>query len=156
MKIGFSFGRCVRDIVKGEVSIDDVMCIIARTHMTEKTHVEEVVRAYLGRYGYLLGLPEDKCMEVGLALWQSGRVLEPRANGSYAMSVPSEYVWMDLYPTVPNAESESVKEAWQAYRMLIQLTEQVPEGDDLVGLKHGPKMTPEKQTDVEMLMQNVV
>jgi len=31
MKIGFSFGRCVRDIVKGIVDIDDVMCVIART-----------------------------------------------------------------------------------------------------------------------------
>lgn len=158
MKIGFSFGRCVRDIVNGEVDIKDVMCIIARTHMEEKEHVEHVIHAYRDRYGYLMGLSLDKCLEVGLELWQSGRVIEPRANGIYAMSVPSEYIWMDLYPTVPNVQTEAVKEAWNAYRVLIELTEQVPEGskEDLGQLKHGAKLTPEKKADVELLLNNVV
>lgn len=156
MKIGFSFGRCVRDIVNGEVDIKDVMCIIARTMMAEKSHVEHVIHAYRDRHGYLAGLPIDKCLEVGLELWQSGRVLEPRSNGSYAMSVPSDYIWMDLYPTVPNVETEAVKDAWNAYRLLIQLTEQLPEGEDLRELKHGPKMEPSKQADVELLLNNVV
>lgn len=156
MKIGFSFGRCVRDIVNGEVDIKDVMCIIARTMMAEKSHVEHVIHAYSDRHGYLAGLPIDKCLEVGLELWQSGRVLEPRSNGSYAMSVPSDYIWMDLYPTVPNVQTEAVKEAWNAYRVLIELTEQVPEGEDLSELKHGPKLSPDKQVDVELLLRTVV
>jgi hypothetical protein len=32
MKIGFSYSRCVRDIVEGDVNIDDVLIIIARTN----------------------------------------------------------------------------------------------------------------------------
>lgn len=153
MKIGFSFGRCVRDIVKGDVKIDDVLCIIARTHMVEKSHVEGVIREYLLRPKYLAGLPEDKCYEVGLALWQSGRVLEPRANGSYAMSVPSEYVWMDLFPTVPGVETPAVKEAWETYRMLITLTEQLPE-NDVTGVTHSAKIT--EQPPINSLLKDAV
>ena len=43
MKIGFSFGRCLGSIVRGEVSIDDVLVIIARTHMPKEEHVQEVL-----------------------------------------------------------------------------------------------------------------
>ena len=31
MKIGLSYSRCVRDIVDGKVSIDDVLVLITRT-----------------------------------------------------------------------------------------------------------------------------
>ena len=31
MKIGLSYSRCVRDIVDGVVSIDDVLIVISRT-----------------------------------------------------------------------------------------------------------------------------
>ena len=33
MKIGFSLGRCVRDIVNGEVDIDDVAFLITATNI---------------------------------------------------------------------------------------------------------------------------
>ena len=126
MKIGFSFGRCVGSIVREEVNIEDVMLIVARTHMTEVEHVEEVIQQYLGMPGYLYGLDADRCLNVGLDLWWSGRIIEPRANGVRTMRVPSDQIWMDLYPSVP-ACSDAVKEAWDAYRMLITLTEQMPE-----------------------------
>lgn len=113
------------------------MIIIARTHMEEKDQVVEVIRQYSYRKDYLEGLNFDKCVEVGLALWQTGRVIEPRSNGIYAVSVPSEYIWMDLYPTVPNVTTDAVKEAWNAYRMLINLTEQLPEGGEVESIKHG-------------------
>lgn len=125
MKIGFSFGRCVRSIVENEVDINDVLCVIARTHMETEAHVEYVISQYL-RTHYLRGMDPDRCIEVGLELFRSGRVIEPRANGIRAMQVPSEYVWMDLFPTVPTA-NEATKNAWQSYRMLLGLIEQVPE-----------------------------
>lgn len=117
------------------------MIIIARTHMEEKDHVIDVIRQYSHRSGYLAGLDIDKCLEVGLSLWQTGKVIEPRSNGIYAVSVPSEYIWMDLYPTVPNVASPAVKEAWDAYRMLISLTEQLPEGGNDAPVKHGYRVS---------------
>lgn len=130
MKIGFSFGRCVRSIVKGEVDIDDVLCIIARTYMPNERDVGPVIDEYLMRDQYLSGLDSERCHEVGITLWKTGRVIEPRQNGIHVMSAPRDYVWMDLYPTVVATENTAVKSAWDSYRMLITLAEQLPESDD--------------------------
>jgi len=132
MKIGFSFGRCVGSIVRDEVKIEDVLCIIARTNMIDESGVGIVVNTYMDARGYLAGLDEAKCQEVGLELWRSGKVIEPRTNGVRVIQVPTEYIWMDLYPTALEVNSDAVKDAWDAYRMLIMLAEQVPEmqGDD--------------------------
>ena len=150
MKIGFSFGRCLGSIVRGEVALADVMCIIARTHMPKQEDVEWVVKEYLTRPGYLLGLDEAECLRVGVELWKTGRVIEPRSNGIYAMSVPKEYIWMDLYPTEAEVKSDGVKEAWNAYRMMILLTEQLPETNDNV-LKHGERLVDERPIDPMLL-----
>jgi hypothetical protein len=34
---------------------------------------------------------------------------------------------MDLFPTVGDTQADAVKDAWDKYRMLLQLTELVPE-----------------------------
>ena len=127
MKIGFSFGRCLGSIVRGEVAFDSVLCIIARTRMETEDHVRAVVEEYMYRSGYLLGLDQTACEEMGVKLFNTGKILEPRANGIHPMRVPRDYVWMDLFPTVPNAASDAVQQAWDGYRMLIMLTEQLPE-----------------------------
>ena len=132
MKIGFSFGRCVRSIVKDEVNIDDVLCIIARTYMPKEDDVKWVIEEYMLRSQYLGGLDRDRCHDVGMTLWKTGRVIEPRQNGIHVMSAPQDCVWMDLYPTVVGSENESVKSAWNAYRLLINLAEQMPEPDETV------------------------
>ena len=146
MKIGFSFGRCVASIVRGEVAIDDVMCIVARTLMPREDDVKYVITQYLEHPNYLMGLDPQMCFEVGLELWKTGRVLEPRASGLYATRVPKEYIWMDLYPTEADVRSDGVKEAWGAYRMLISLTEQLPEPNVEV-VKHGERFIDEKTID---------
>ena len=132
MKIGFSFGRCLKDLVNGTVKLEDVMCIIARTHMITEEHVKNVIKEYTYRRDYLMGLDPAECERIGLELWKSGKVLEPRANGISASSVPRDYIWMDLYPTEADVTSDGVKEAWEAYRLMIALTEQLPEPNEQV------------------------
>ena len=132
MKIGFSFGRCLKDLVTGTVKLEDVMCIIARTHMITEEHVKNVITEYTHRRDYLMGLDPAECERIGLELWKSGKVLEPRANGISASSVPRDYIWMDLYPTEADVASDGVKEAWEAYRLMIALTEQLPEPNEQV------------------------
>lgn len=159
MKIGFSFGRCVRDIVKGIVKQEDVLCIIARTRMMDEDHVVGVIDAYMHEPGYLLGLDFDTCKQVGLDLFLSGKILEPRANGISVMQVPKEYVWMDLYPTVANVSNQGLKTAWESYRMLIELCEQVPEGGDSVVYRHSDKQrepTDEEVRKAAQLLQNFI
>jgi hypothetical protein len=132
MKIGFSFGRCLKDLVTGTVKLEDVMCIIARTHMITEEHVKNVITEYTHRRDYLMGLDPAECERIGLKLWKSGKILEPRANGISASSVPRDYIWMDLYPTEADVTSDGVKEAWDAYRLMIALTEQLPEPNEQV------------------------
>ena len=132
MKIGFSFGRCLKDLVNGTVKLEDVMCIIARTHMITEEHVKNVIKEYTYRRDYLMGFDPAECERIGLELWKSGKILEPRANGISASSVPRDYIWMDLYPTEADVTSDGVKEAWEAYRLMITLTEQLPEPNSQV------------------------
>ena len=61
MKIGFSLGRCVRDIVNKDVSIDDVAFIIAATHINSVAQLDQVVEMCMYESGYLLGLDFEKC-----------------------------------------------------------------------------------------------
>lgn len=124
MKIGFSFGRCVRDIVDGVVDINDVLLIVGRTCMPSRTHCEAVIQQYLGTH-YLRGRDPDRCMEVGMVLYDSCRVIEPRGMGSghgWPM-VPEDHVWMDLYPTA-QTNNPNLQTAWEQYRMMIGLTSQ--------------------------------
>ena len=108
------------------------MCIIARTHMITEEHVKNVIKEYTYRRDYLMGLDPAECERIGLELWKSGKILEPRANGISASSVPRDYIWMDLYPTEADVTSDGVKEAWAAYRLMIALTEQLPEPNEQV------------------------
>jgi hypothetical protein len=142
MKIGFSFGRCLGSIVRGDVALEDVLVIIARTQMPNEDAVKWVVDEYMHRPGYLWGLDQAECERVGIELFKSGRILEPRANGIRAgMQVPSEYIWMDLFPTAAEGvASDAVKMAWEHYRMLITLTEQLPE--EGFTPSHGEKVEP--------------
>jgi hypothetical protein len=161
MKIGFSFGRGLGSIMRGEVAFEDVLCIIARTRMETEQHVREVVDGYMYQPGYLMDLDQAACEEMGVRLFNSGKILEPRANGIRPMSVPRDYIWMDLFPTAPSgANSDAVNSAWDHYRMLITLTEQLPEAGFVP--EHSEKIKPpteeeqlEMQRAAQMLMNSI-
>ena len=124
MKIGFSLGRCVRDIVRGDVNIDDVAFIIAATNIHEEEQLVQVVDSYLYRDEYLYMLDETECQKVALELWNSNRILQPRRQGMHRHMQPENAVWVDMFPTTPS-ENEAVKKAWDAYRFMLHMTENV-------------------------------
>jgi hypothetical protein len=123
--------------------------------MPKQEDVEYVVKDYLTRPAYLKGLDPDECLRLGVELWRTGRVIEPRSNGIHAMSVPQEYIWMDLYPTEADVRSDGVKEAWNAYRMLIQLTEQLPEQNDNA-IRHSERIIDEKPIDPAIINAMII
>jgi hypothetical protein len=124
MKIGFSLGRCVRDIVRGEVSIDDVAFIIAATNIHSEDQLKHVVEDYMCREYYLYGLDETDCQQIALVLWNDNKILQPRRQGMHRHKQPENSVWVDMFPTV-NSDSEAVKKAWDAYRFMLHMTENV-------------------------------
>jgi hypothetical protein len=124
MKIGFSLGRCIRDIVKKEVALDDVAFIIAATNIHSEEQLAQVVDSYLYRDDYLYMLDETECQQVALELWNSNRILQPRRQGMHRHKQPENSVWVDMFPTV-NSESEAVKKAWDGYRFMLHMVENV-------------------------------
>jgi hypothetical protein len=125
MKIGFSLGRCVRDIVRGDVHIDDVAFIIAATSIHDEPQLKDVIEQYMYRDDdYLYGLDENKCQEVALELWKTNKILQPRRQGMHRHRQPENAVWVDMFPTIAR-ENHSVKTAWDAYRFMIHMVENV-------------------------------
>ncbi len=126
MKIGFSLGRCVRDIVAGVVAYEDVAFIISGTALRDEAAVQWCVDEYMFRRDYLLGLDRDQCSKIALDLYKDGKIFQPRLQGIRAFHIPEGAIWADLFPTnVSN--SEAVKKAWEAYRFMLHMTTQVHE-----------------------------
>jgi hypothetical protein len=124
MKIGFSLGRCIRDIVNGKVSEDDVAFIIGATCIREKEQLDHVIEEYMNRDEYLYGLDEAKCKSVAQSLWDSNKLLQPRREGMHRHKQPANSVWVDMFPT-ELSENHSVKTAWDNYRFMIHMVENV-------------------------------
>ena len=124
MKIGFSLGRCIRDIVTGEVALDDVAFVIAATNIHEEEQLAQVVDSYLYRDDYLYMLDEAECQRVASELWKSNRILQPRRQGMHRHKQPENSVWVDMFPTV-NSNNEAVKKAWDGYRFMLHMVENV-------------------------------
>ena len=126
MKIGFSFGRCIRDIVNGEVDYDSVAWIISGTAIRDSASAMAVIDDYMHRPDYLWGLDEERCQEVGMRLFEEGKIFQPRLQGIRAFQIPEGAIWADLFPT-NMSNNEAAKTAWEAYRFMLHMTAQVPE-----------------------------
>jgi hypothetical protein len=124
MKIGFSLGRCIRDIVNKKVDIDDVAYIIAATNIANTESLKIVIEEYCWRIGYLEGLDPEECQKVALCLWEARCILQPRREGLPGPRCAEDSIWVDIFPTVLS-ETASVKNAWNDYQLVLKLTENV-------------------------------
>jgi hypothetical protein len=124
MKIGFSLGRCIRDIVNEKISIDDVAFIITSTSIHTKEQLADVILMYTSEPTYLYNCDYDKCVAVANMLWDKNRLLQPRKQGLQRHAQPENAVWVDMFPTALS-EKPSVKSAWDAYRFMLHMTENV-------------------------------
>lgn len=124
MKIGFSLGRCVRDIVMGKISEDEVAFIITATCIRDIQQLGPVISDYMFRDEYLYGLDEDECQRVAQSLWDNNKLIQPRREGIHRHKQPANSVWVDMFPTELST-NESVKKAWDSYRFMLHMTENV-------------------------------
>lgn len=122
MKIGFSFGKCIRDIAAGTVDIKDVVVIVARTDV-DREHLGDLVVGYQKQRGLYRDLDLDHCKAIAEQLWDEGKIHQPRKFDVYpGLVVPDHFVWMDLAPTV-NSDNPAVMAAWKNYQMIAKLAE---------------------------------
>lgn len=137
MKIGFSYSRCVRDIVEGAVDINDVLVVIARTDFDP--HDDEqwagIWRGYggsspdmSGSNGFGHSAPEwagytdeARFRDVSIQLWESGKLHQPRKFGAHPAR--SSYVWVDTGPIGIERRPQAVQDAWQQYQVLASLAQ---------------------------------
>lgn len=125
MKIGFSFGRCLRDIVNGTVAYDDVYLIVSRTAIMDSSQIPNIVDAYLHRPDYLMDLDEATCIDFGERLYLDGKLFQPRVTyGRNPRSVAEDMVWMDLAPTImgEDQDAEQVMQSWKNYQLALKMT----------------------------------
>jgi hypothetical protein len=125
MKVGFSLGRCIRDIVNDVIDINDVVVIVSGTRFTTQEQLTTIVNEYTYRDTYLYGLNEAACQGVASVLFREGKIHQPRNFGAYRTMMPEECVWADLFPTGGHTDP-MVQEAWQAYRGMLGLTGNKP------------------------------
>ncbi len=124
MKIGFSLGRCIRDIVMGKVAEDEVAFIIGATCIREKEQLDNVIKDYMFREDYLYGLDEEACQQVAYSLWDNNKLIQPRREGIHRHKQPANSIWVDMFPTELST-NESVKKAWDGYRFMLHMVENV-------------------------------
>jgi len=137
MKIGLSYSRCVRDIVDGKVSIDDVLILITRTDFNP--HDDEQWSGIWIGYGggtdngYTTGFfsqsnpewagyhEEDKFRSISIMLYDDGKMHQPRKFGARPQRRPE--IWLEA--VLPNSELEanpSAKLAWEKFQTIAGLS----------------------------------
>lgn len=130
MKIGFSYSRCVRDIVDGKVGMDDVLVVISRTDF-DPTDDEQWSAIWDGyRYGghsnaewaHAKDGDEERYRDISMELYESGRLHQPRQFGAHPRR--SAHIWVDTGPIGHEyyVQPDAVRQAWEHYLTLSQLT----------------------------------
>lgn len=135
MYIGTSLGGCLRSILTGEVSEDEVIFIVTRTNAPTIETYERVVKQYhehgnpysrnSARYE-ISDSPLEDVLNLARRLWNSGKIHQPRnyAGSDTGYKHPAQYgdgVWLHVTPVNRNVSPATV-EAWERYKMLDTLT----------------------------------
>ena len=135
MKIGFSLGRCINDIVNERVDLDEVVLISAATEIVNKFKLQECVTQYIHQ-GYIKTDNTDRAYHVAEQLWDSGRIHQPRVNKHSPLTMSMDCHWMDVVPTVVDG-SELVQATWRNYRMALKLAnDRIPDEEDYRFTQH--------------------
>jgi len=134
MHIGTSLGRCLRSILLGEVSEDDVLLIITRTMTPDLEGFIEVVKQYYDAGNYTARRPHDYDLSVkpweevealATRLYTSGKIHQPRnfatLGNQFIHPDLNNDLWVDVSPKNRNS-TPMVVEAYEKYKMLDALT----------------------------------
>jgi hypothetical protein len=126
MRVGLSFSRCVRDLVEGVVSMDQVLVVIARTRFDPENdaHWQEIWAGYQqfpNQWSIYDQLYEPQFREVTLRLHREGKLFQPRQHGVFP-SVP-RYHWLETVLLDQDLDSNpSLRSAWDNFQMIAGLS----------------------------------
>jgi len=134
MYIGTSLGRCLRSILMGEVSEDDVLLLITRTQSKDYEAFLTIVKQYYDDGNWSSRNPTDYDIAVkpweeveALAsrLYKGGKVHQPRnfvgLGNQFIHPELSDDVWVEVSPKNRNT-TPAVVQAYEQYKLLDSLT----------------------------------
>jgi len=134
MYIGTSLGGCLKSIMAGEVSKDDVLLIVTRTDCPDYDKFVNVVKAYYEQGNPYASNPDryelsnyklDDVLLLAEYLWETGKIHQPRTygiHGGYVHKDLRNNLWIEIIP--PNKmNNPAVKNTWEQLKMLSALTQ---------------------------------
>jgi hypothetical protein len=123
--IGTSLGRCLRSILRGEVSEDQVFLIVTGTRSnTVEEYLEIIKQYYYERYGeYNISQWEYKEVEeLAIRLWSNGKIHQPRNFGANPFFRSGDILWIEIFP--PHLLREpATKDLWDKLTVIARLCE---------------------------------
>ena len=135
MYVGTSLGKCLRSILLGEVSEDDVLLIVTRTMTPDLEKFIGVVKQYHveGNYtsrdssSYDLSVkPWEEIEALATRLYTGGKIHQPRnfvsLGSQFIHPELSNDTWVEVSPKSRNS-TPSVVQAYEHYKMLDVLTQ---------------------------------
>ena len=134
MYVGTSLGRCVRSILLGEVSEDDILLIVTRTMTPNLEEFIVVVKQYYDEGNYTSRNPSSYDLSVkswkevealATRLYSSGKIHQPRnfvsLGDQFIHPDLSNDIWVEVSPKSRNT-TPAVVQAYEQYKMLDVLT----------------------------------
>jgi hypothetical protein len=124
--IGTSLGRCLRSILLGKVSKDEVFLISTGTLAeTKEQYLSVILQYYQDRfYGDydLTQWPWEEVEKLAVELWIDGKIHQPRNFGGRPLFPVGFDLWFEVIP--PHLLSEpAAKDLWDKLRMIVKLYE---------------------------------
>jgi hypothetical protein len=134
MYVGTSLGKCLRSVLLGEVSEDDILLIITRTMSPNLEGFLVVVKQYYDEGNYTSHNPYE--YDLSVKTWEEVEALATRLYTGGKIHQPRNFVslgnqfihpglstdnWVEVSPKSRNT-SPAVVQAYEQYKMLDTLT----------------------------------
>jgi len=134
MYVGTSLGKCLRSVLLGEVSEDDILLIVTRTMTPDLEGFLVVVKQYYDEGNYTSYNPYEYDLSVktweevealATRLYNGGKIHQPRnfvsLGNQFIHPGLSTDTWVEVSPKSRNT-TPAVKQAYEQYKMLDTLT----------------------------------
>ena len=123
--IGTSLGRCLRSILLGEVSSEQVFLISTGTKSETKEQYLGIVKQYY-QYGFgdydITQWSWEEVEKLALELWYSGKIHQPRNFGAGPLFPTGFELWFEVIP--PHLlEEPAAKDLWEKLKVIAWLYE---------------------------------
>lgn len=123
--IGTSLGRCLRSILAGEVSEDQVFLIVTGTRAhTVDDYLKVIEEYYYERFGEydMSQWTYEEVKNLAERLWNHGKIHQPRNFGANPFFRMGDILWIEIFP--PHLlQQPATKDLWDKLTVIARLYE---------------------------------